>query len=76
MMQQVGQQNKRLHQKMAELEKACQSLGAQLKTANILLNMDDGKLSIHFVVLENGFGIMRRLWRGTRLGQRKWPYMS
>ncbi|KAK8564839.1 hypothetical protein V6N13_019983 [Hibiscus sabdariffa] len=29
---------------MAELDEACQSLGAQLKTANMLLNMDEREI--------------------------------
>ncbi|KAK8624211.1 hypothetical protein V6N13_065564 [Hibiscus sabdariffa] len=43
-MQQVRQKNEWLHQKMAELEEACQSLGEQLKTANMLLNMDEREM--------------------------------
>ncbi|KAK8554336.1 hypothetical protein V6N12_031300 [Hibiscus sabdariffa] len=44
MMQEVGRKNEWLHQKMVELEKACQGLGAQLKTGNILLNMDEREM--------------------------------
>ncbi|KAK8574726.1 hypothetical protein V6N12_062411 [Hibiscus sabdariffa] len=44
MMQKFGQQNEWLHQKMAELVEACQVLGEQLKTANMLLTMDERQM--------------------------------
>ncbi|KAK8535941.1 hypothetical protein V6N13_104553 [Hibiscus sabdariffa] len=82
MMQQVGQHNEWLHQKIVELEEAYQGLGAQLKTTNIFLNMDEREMVYplrrarewiqdHVKIMEMNESYMSWQWRNK---QRSWTH--